>query len=281
MIKLQRPNFGAEQVVPKLIEGITGNPKLRHAVQSEHETFNHWEALYEANLDNQSLFSCTPDAHNFTDLSQDDVKKLYPQYFVDKSKPARILYDSIMNSANGRCPFCGGVGAPGNLDHYLPKQRFTQFSVLPLNLVPACRDCNMGAKGQDLAITADQQPLHPYENLSHFYSEQWIFADYEPDPNGEPGRIVYRAAPPETWNETDKSRARNHFHNFNLSSRYSTKAAEELPIKILEYEKLKNLGLSPNNIKMAIFDFPVQEAHFINHWRYVMFKALFEHDFGD
>jgi len=38
------------------------------------------------------------------------------------------------------CPYCG-MRANVTVDHYLPKDEFPQFSMLGMNLVPACSDC--------------------------------------------------------------------------------------------------------------------------------------------
>jgi len=39
------------------------------------------------------------------------------------------------------CPYCG-IGAPRQFDHYLPKEKFPEFSVHAHNLVPCCGTCN-------------------------------------------------------------------------------------------------------------------------------------------
>ena len=44
------------------------------------------------------------------------------------------------------CQYCGLTYGPSEFDHYLPKESFPEFSVLSLNLVPCCGECN-GLKG--------------------------------------------------------------------------------------------------------------------------------------
>lgn len=52
------------------------------------------------------------------------------------------------------CPICGHFYPP-TLDHVLPKTKYAQYTVTPINLVPMCTYCN-GAKGQsDIGF-------HPY-----------------------------------------------------------------------------------------------------------------------
>lgn len=60
------------------------------------------------------------------------------------------------------CPMCGSP-TTGTLDHYLPRDEYPEFSVLPCNLVPACGLCNSGAKGGTFRGGASPQRfLHPY-----------------------------------------------------------------------------------------------------------------------
>ena len=47
----------------------------------------------------------------------------------------------LAHNAGGRCCLCACRGRR-TLDHYLPQATYPEFSVLPLNLVPACWDCN-------------------------------------------------------------------------------------------------------------------------------------------
>lgn len=44
---------------------------------------------------------------------------------------------------------------------------------MPINLVPSCRDCNMGEKGQAYTTIEDDQAIHPYVDKNIFYQEQW------------------------------------------------------------------------------------------------------------
>ncbi|MET4666321.1 hypothetical protein [Sphingomonas sp. PvP056] len=66
------------------------------------------------------------------------------------------------------CPMCGAPTPTGSIDHYLPRDEFPEFSVLPCNCVPACLVCNTQAKravyrGDD----APERFIHPYfDNLA-------------------------------------------------------------------------------------------------------------------
>ncbi|MBO0134632.1 hypothetical protein [Agrobacterium burrii] len=46
------------------------------------------------------------------------------------------------------CPVCGEAGTPYTLDHYLPKEHFPHFAVLPQNLIPCCDICQGKKKSE-------------------------------------------------------------------------------------------------------------------------------------
>lgn len=63
------------------------------------------------------------------------------------------------------CPMCGS-GHPGTLDHYLPREAFPEFSILPTNLVPACSHCNSGVKGgRYRGAATPERFIHPYYDV--------------------------------------------------------------------------------------------------------------------
>src|SRR6185369_14124832 len=75
--------------------------------------------------------------------------------------PGKKIYDRIMTAARA-CPYCGH-GTLFTLDHYLPKgiSHFPELSIAPLNLIPACRDCNSN-KHVHVPTREEEQYIHPY-----------------------------------------------------------------------------------------------------------------------
>ncbi|WP_217519849.1 hypothetical protein [Vibrio metschnikovii] len=60
------------------------------------------------------------------------------------------------------CPSCGEDGAPGTLDHYLPKTEFPELAFCIANLTPMCSTCQ-GKKSSDYLTTDGRKAfLHPY-----------------------------------------------------------------------------------------------------------------------
>ncbi|GAA3962974.1 HNH endonuclease [Actinoplanes auranticolor] len=70
----------------------------------------------------------------------DALLKNYRLTYVGNSLDS-IRGDLMASTLHGLCPMCGR-GEVWTLDHYLPKESYPEFSLLPINLVPACWSCN-------------------------------------------------------------------------------------------------------------------------------------------
>ena len=118
------------------------------------------------------------------DVSADELGKLYTQTFARDGGPTRDLYELLRKAPGNICPLCN-QRVVGTLDHYLPKARHPAFAVTPVNLVPACKDCNIDSQ-QKRPSTAQEQTLHPY--FDDVRDEVWLVAEVVP---GSPPTVSY------------------------------------------------------------------------------------------
>ena len=281
MLKLAYPAHSYEQTLDSCCIGITGNTLLLGKVNAERQVLEESARVYEASASTGELHTLIPttcgtdeDPLVVGQLKKSELIKLYGTYFVSQKKPGRIIYDSIMTAANEKCPFCGGVGRPRNLDHYLPKAHFPEFSVLPINLIPSCRDCNMDGKGETFATSEGKQVLHPYLDNDKFFNEQWLFARYLPDAEGEPGVIEYFVQAPQNWTDNQKARVEQHFTDFELGIRFSKEAGARLIPLLSQIDNLARFQLPIEDIRATILQPVINSAPFVNHWEKVMCEAL-------
>lgn len=281
MLRLSDPAFTFEETLNDCMAGITGNAALAIKLELAKSSLLARGIDYVAAASNNELHTIAPieatinpDPVAIETLTKSDLVKVYDNYFVSQDKPARRIYNALLNAAEERCPFCGGIGTPRNLDHFLPKAHFPQFSVLPINLVPACRDCNMDGKGHDFAINAEEQIIQPYVDKARFFQDQWIFAIYHAEESGEPGNFEYFVHAPHEWPEVDKKRARKHFLNFDLARRYATQAAQFTATVLKQIAAMQAVGLRSEEINTALLTPGVHEAPFANHWQRGMYQAL-------
>lgn len=199
-----------------------------------------------------------------------ELKSLYSTYLVTLGKPARPMYDRLIASAPGeKCPYCG-VGRVSTLDHYLPKSKFPCLSILPANLVPSCADCNFG-KRSSLALSLEDQPIHPYYDRGVYVSDQWLCGEVV---KTSPPSVRYYVSPPEGWIEHDRVRVKSHLDAFNLAARYSVQAAEELTSirqMLIDYVADGN----PDSIRDHLLrNESVERKIHPNSWKTAMYQAL-------
>jgi hypothetical protein len=283
MMRLSEPKYSFETTLDECITGITGNNTLRDKLSASKFTLiTEWNKYLRAGCSGklhtiQSIMVVRSSVTipfrwlNYTvTLNKSELINIYETYFVPEKKPARKIYDALLNAAQEQCPFCGGIGTPRNLDHFLPKTIFPQFSVLPHNLIPSCRDCNMDGKGSAFATNEEDQIIHPYTDKDIFFSEQWIFATYHQSNR----TFEYSALPPDNWSDVDKARVRKHFKDFNLANRYRTKAAQQLNTVLLQINRMKQAGVDREVIKNVVLQSGVDAAPFANHWQKGMYQAL-------
>jgi hypothetical protein len=222
-----------------------------------------------------NLYSIPPNISRNDDIvvgavTKKELKAVYSDHMVVRTKPARTIYDQLLATAPlGRCPFCG-FGQASTLDHYLPKSKYPLVSVLPLNLVPACKDCNKD-KGISIATTAETQCLHPYYDQQHFVNEQWLFALVGAT---TPANIQFYVNPPIHWDDVSKKRVQAHFNDFKLAGRYSKEASSQLSClrdTLITYREL--LGVDGVKQHLGIEARSSFGQH-KNSWQTAMFQAL-------
>ncbi|UPG86002.1 HNH endonuclease [Luteibacter aegosomatis] len=283
-MKLNLPVRSFLQAIDACEEGITGNAVLLDALALAKNDLLGMEDVYSSAAANGGLHTLVAVDDEAGDelvvggLRRSDLIKLYEQYFVPKKKPGRAVYNAILNGALEMCPFCGGIGIPKTLDHFLPKNKHPKYSVLPLNLVPSCRDCNLGEKGQSAALVDEDVFLQPYMDKSAFFDEQWIFAAYEGVEQGEPGRFRYFVQPPGTWTPTDVARAEHHFNSFELDRKYGLKAAQLLTTVLAQIRAIKSFGMGIDQVREVILTPGIESSPFPNHWQKGFYQALWDID---
>lgn len=282
MKRLTTPNYNYSDLIDLCIEGIADTQAMKPRIIVNKQNLLLDASVYNTKINQGEIYTYTP-LIRFHDgvcirSTKDDYEKLYTQYFVPKAKKTRVIYDAILTSAKGECPFCGGLGDPSNLDHFLPKAEFPQFSIYPPNLVPSCRDCNMGEKKVGYAKYAEEQTIHPYLDKQIFFEEQWITADYIADSNlDEPGEFRYYVNTPSHWDDVDKKRAEKYFKDFNLSSRYAKQATSSLKSKLRSIKRELDRRISIEEIISDVIQPDIDDAPFVNYWEVGMCDGLIKY----
>lgn len=223
----------------------------------------------------EQLYTIPPNNCENEDIALGNATKkelitVYSTYMVGRAKPARAIYDLLLSRAPlGRCPFCG-IGHASTLDHYLPKTKYPQLSVVPNNLVPSCKDCNT-EKRVSIASTAGNQSLHPYYDHQGFVDEQWLYAEVM---HTAPATIRFYVQAPIHWNSISKARAQSHFREFKLAARYSVEASNQIAC-LRDTLSLYRELLSAEGVRQHLMiEAQANYQQHRNSWQTAMFQAL-------
>lgn len=199
-------------------------------------------------------------------ISRHEMTGLYNDRFAKKKSAGRHIYDSILAAAP-RCPLCGH-GTISTLDHHLPKRGYPALAVAPLNLVPACADCNKN-KTDAAPATRNEETLHPY--FDDIESDPWLTAEVV---EVFPAALRFLVTPPPNWTATTANRVRHQFSMLKLPSLYASQAANELAgitgyVAIL-HDKAGSAGVQQHLSEVA----QSKLSYRINSWQTATYTAL-------
>lgn len=77
----------------------------------------------------------------WTQAERDDLLHCYETTAKALQQLKTLISESQPEGVREVCPYCG-IGGPRQFDHYLPKEKFPEYSVHSYNLVPCCGVCN-------------------------------------------------------------------------------------------------------------------------------------------
>ncbi|MFF8513372.1 HNH endonuclease [Streptomyces sp. NPDC015492] len=214
------------------------------------------------------------DSRDFTvpGLEPDDLVRWAYENGMVASKSGRIVYEQILGAApDERCPLCGH-GIVRTLDHFLPKRMFPALCVDPLNLVPACADCNH-IKGERVPTEAETTLLHPY--LDHIDEDTWLDAQVV---HNSPSWVNFFVSPPQDWADALAERTRYHFTLFGLAKVFAVQANRT--VNNIRYQLTAMLATGGMDM---VRDYLVDEARTRladrpNGWEGVTYRALADDD---
>ncbi|MFG0213855.1 HNH endonuclease [Brevibacillus porteri] len=263
MRKLKKPEFTVKEVFElcnSRVENEDLKSRLDQCVPYIIQATNHYESL---SISNQ--------VHTFQDnlctsisVTNKEMKKVYTDRMV--GGPGRTYYDKIKNSSpSSTCPLCGQRKV-STVDHYLPKSQYPSLVVTPINLIPACGDCNKG-KLHSVPSSSETITLHPY--FDDLGNERFLFARII---IAKPPVIDFYIEPPSHWEELKGKRVKYHFDTFGLNELYKSHAPDEIIGQIEYWSELSPESLKDELGKQArsrIRKFP-------NSWQAALYECLSE-----
>lgn len=221
MIKLDRPIQQAEKVFTTCISRVR-DEELKARLEGVTQAVVEASAEFDDAATHTRLHLIAPQDMVGGLVTQAEMEAVYTQRMAKKGAPGRDVYDALLTSPpQGKCPLCGHRTV-SILDHHLPKAHYPPLAVAPLNLVPACGDCNT-SKLASRPTNASEGTLHPY--FDDIDRDQWLFAEVI---HTRPATLRFFVQAPAHWGDVLTSRVEGHFRMLGLGRLYSSEGADEL-----------------------------------------------------
>ena len=271
MRPLAAPTDDASEVFLTCISNIA-SPRLKQQLAQIAPRIAFAGNAYESAGRSASLHNIPQNGLDGTGITRLQMRAVYNQRMARKKSPGRIVYDRLMAvPAHGRCPLCG-QGIVSTLDHHLPQSQYPDLAVLPLNLVPACSDCNK-TKHDWVPATAEHQTLHPY--FDDLGTECWLGAMVVEE---SPPAVRFFIDPPHGASVLMQTRVKRHFLVFKLANLYASHAASELS-SIQHLVSSLHLCAGMDGVRSHLDEQRVsRENSSVNSWQAATYRALTSSD---
>lgn len=222
MHKLQRVTGVPSDYLTSIVGGKTGDRGRRLTAMLPDITTRY--ATLEGAYTNANIGGVAQNA--WTRQQREDLLHCYECTAQALEALKRLIKECQNEGTRDFCPYCG-IGAPRQFDHYLPKEKFPEFSVHAHNLVPCCGTCN--GKKSDVWLDASNARL-----FVNFYIDslptapmlepdvQWVVRKSKRVPI-----VSFRLVRPAGFAPAEFKLIESHFEKLELLSRYKDQAHTE------------------------------------------------------
>jgi 5-methylcytosine-specific restriction endonuclease McrA len=224
------------------------------------------------------LFQSAIRQSNLHSLQQDNAmlasKTNLLSCYKNKTVKTRDIFQEIESAqipgSLGKCPYCG-ITRPGTYDHYMPEDKFPEFAVHALNLIPCCSECN-SSKGDRLLFNRQRQYLHFYSDP--FPAEQFLHVTIRTRPNSLAYGTRFILRKPNQFDQSKWCVIEAHYKKLKLLERYKKEAGDEISTAFDTVKAhLINGGNNAEDFLNSICD--GEEIKFgLSHWRVVLKRKL-------
>lgn len=137
MIKINRIEVDDQEILKEIIE------KKRENVIKINDAMN---ACYKTILKEEEKFLLKEYLRYNINLPLKPthflLKEAYTSLYTNETTPSGELIQKIYNNPKTKkCLYCG-INSAKTIDHYLPKEKYSYYSIYSKNLIPCCSQCN-------------------------------------------------------------------------------------------------------------------------------------------
>lgn len=220
----------------------------------------------------------TPEAlHEIKDSAYDGFNKTaLLNAYSGNGKSLSELKLSIKNKQpkdlQNLCPYCG-ILTPNSTDHYIPKDSYSEYAVLAINLVPCCTVCN-GKKSEFWKVAQGRGIINFY--LDTIPSDEYLICNVSFDSTPTVNYEIHN-----NGNISNEQFAliKSHYKRLNLLKRFADNSNDEITNTIDSIKSYADDFSSENLVQMLTKNRSKKIVRYgVNHWKCALLKGLYQCD---
>ncbi len=233
--------------------------KLRY---KEYESnLTHLEGISESVIESQNDYEA--------------ISSMFTSSFTKKMKKEELA--QVYQECGGICPFCN-IRKIEEIDHYIPKKPYPEFTLYPLNLIPICNKCNK-KKGDMFVDDAKQR------YFINFYSDNIdnavflkVTISFDTADVKKTTKIKYEADFSKITDDYLKGIVEKHYIKLGLIKKYEEEAGEEVSnlFDILMNQDDNNKEEIKNAISRIVIGTKNKQLKQAgkNDWKYLLYEEM-------
>lgn len=226
----------------------------------------------------QSYEDAAPEVGGLGEASLTDLQKEAMRHaFVVETEPMTVLRGDLLKRVSAaRCPFCG-ISESSTVDHYLPKEKYPEFSVFPKNLVPSCAVCNTRKRDR---VFEDGSNVRMFLHPCYDVIPDVAFLAVRVRMEANALIMSYRLTRPAGMALHTFKHLRSHFNELDLADRYRRMSLEHLGGQYPALRRAYGSGEDADRVAEKLIegaeDF--EEVSGPNYWLAKLYHALAGND---
>lgn len=169
-----------------------------------------------------------------------------------------------------RCPSCG-ISTPTDAEHFLGRSSYREFSLLLLNLIPWCKECN----NKKSTVIADQNGVRLFLNC--YWDEIDKYCFWKCDVNFIQHKVIYSVTKPLGCSDNLFKIVENHAAKLAFTTRFLKPTKEEVRKFSAATEQNAKNGISRETVKVILQSkiASCAEIQGNNHWETVLYNGIY------
>lgn len=200
--------------------------------------------------------------------------------FIELMKDHNLY--KIYRKCKGICPYCGDRKID-EIDHYVPKEKYPEFTLYPANLIPICSKCNKKKLSKFINNNKERQFINYYYDEIGNLNFLKVDMQYKTKNIENSTHVKYNLDLSGIKDTKLKKVVNNHFVNLNLLKRYEECASSEITnlVEVFSNQSCKDI------IELKKICYHCMEGERnkllksfgVNNWKYLLYEKIMNSNF--